>query len=295
MLPIKLTQYLLCTVSMVLTALFALSFAPLAEQDGLFGWLHPVLMVLTGISIDLGKYVFWHARSQHLAFLLLSCMLVIFSWAASVAFFVTQERAGIERSREETAVYHAHNSRVETLRELVVEKRQLAQKRLESKYHEQWDKSEQLLREIATIERELTDLLLAADSVGLEAAVRSRSTSAFFSALSAMSGIPASIVYVVGYAVLAMMIEVCSLGLVSLSAVETKQRRDPVRQEKTGSGDVSRETLLRRDILNGNVAPVTRNLIKTYRMQHTAVKRILEELLKEGYLRKQNRMYVLNR
>lgn len=93
-------KVLLCAVSMILTALFALSFSGLqviqsdaglsgaqatASVNG-FELLSAGLMIAVGIAIDSSKYLFW-SRAHHPGFIALSLGLVIFSWLASLAFF----------------------------------------------------------------------------------------------------------------------------------------------------------------------------------------------------------------
>lgn len=293
---VRVTQYLLCSVSMVLTGLFAVSFSSPGEPLGPRATFGPGLMVLIGLGIDLSKYVFWRSRSAHIAFFTLSLLLVMFSWAASVAFFVTQEAQGIEKVRTESASYHAHRIAIDSLGQEIAAKQVLVDKRLGSRYHDQWDKGEALSREIAVLNAKLAWLVNDSTSVGREEARRKASTSAFFLRLASALHIDADVIAVITYSMLALLIEVSALGMISLSS--TCYTEVPVTKNGNtrpcGSDISSQEARLRHAILAGNTPPIARQIIRDYRMRHATVKKILKDLFDEGRLRKQNNIYVLN-
>lgn len=59
-------KFLTCAVSLMLTALFALTFSGLSLDAAplwtLSEWLTAVLLILVGVCIDGGKYLFWAVR-----------------------------------------------------------------------------------------------------------------------------------------------------------------------------------------------------------------------------------------
>ena len=98
----------------------------------------------------------------------------------------------------------------------ITEKRKLLKKRLSSSYHSQWDKGQVILEDINRLTSELNQRIEMLDSVGLDSAQLQISTSALFSAISSALSISFSSVRSIAYGVLALIIEVCALGIMSL-------------------------------------------------------------------------------
>ncbi len=305
---IQITRYLLCFVSMLLTGLFALSFSstvPLASELPIVekNYMAPLLLVAVGMAIDLSKYLFWQYRDKANLFLLISLLLVLFSWAASLAFFLTQEQSNIKATQRQTPAYQAHQIEADRLRQAIAEKRLLLRKRLQSQYHAQWEKADDTMEAINTLEKELTVLLRKNSTVGLTAARQQLSTSAFFISIAGLSGFSSATVAVIAYGALALLIELCALGTISLAQVvkashhkihenvsaKTKQSK-PVNKKTTLSGSLQskinqKKARLRQAIINGTVVPAIRKIKRSgYGLSEANIRQVLQELKSEGRL-----------
>lgn len=300
------TQYVLCGVSMVLTCAFALSFASETNLVWPASMLPLSLMVLIGLGIDLSKYLFWRWRAQHRGFLALSLVLLAFSWSASMAFFITQEKHSINDARQKTTAYQSHIKAIDDLQSTLVIKQNLVRKRLSSQYHEQWDKGEALAQEVDGLSRRIAQLRQESEGVGITEAQAQVATSVFFQSLSVITGLSAVAIAAVSYAILALILELSALGMIALSANQGTRSDDQLitiqndsqekeSQEEALEGDCfsSKQQQLRQDILDGLTVPTIRKITRSYSMQYNAVKPVLEQLLKEGRLIKVGKVYTL--
>lgn len=307
------TRYLLCLVSMLLTGLFALSFSSTAHLSVPFTivgneFLAPVFMVVVGMGIDLSKYLFWYYRHEAVLFLVISLLLVFFSWAASVAFFLSQEQGNLALIQKDTRAYQAHQAKIHRLQQTIAEKRLLVGKRLDSRYHTQWDKAADLMQEISWLEKQLAPLIPRSDTVGVTEAQQQLSTSAFFAGLAKLLDSSITVVATTTYGVLALLIELCALGSISLAqlvsktssarvfphnayqgtpAIENKQtnRKDRESSATTRPIKPEKKARLRADILNGTVAPIIRQIKRSgYGLSEENIRKILQELKAQGVL-----------
>lgn len=291
-LSIKSTQYLLCGISMMLTGLFALSFAPAFSISTSVHYLPHVLMVLVGIGVDLSKFLFWQARKQHVAFNIMAISLVVFSCAASVAFFLGQERASVEKVRATTAIFKAHQEDIALLSREIQSKQNLLEKRLSSQFHNQWDKGAVLAMELSDLRDELTAKIRQSQDMGRDEARQTVSTSAFFSNIAEISGASLQLVMTLSYGVLALLIEICALGMMAISSSSERRGQLPP-QDVPGVIPDTIAQRIKRDILQGVTPPVARRLITTYRIRHALARDILVDLADKGNLRRQGKSYVL--
>lgn len=209
---------------MLLTALFALNIGSIHSSSTLSGFSieHYVglfLLIAIGLCIDISKYLFWFYRKKHGLFLLLSIVLVCFSWAASVAFFAAKEKDNIRVHQTETSQYTANKIAIISLELAIAEKRKLLEKRLSSSYHNQWDKGEKLLEEINHLNNQLKEQIAFSDRIGIEEAQSQLSTSALFTMLSSLSSLSFTSVTHIIYGLLSLIIEVCALGVMSLAQI----------------------------------------------------------------------------
>ncbi len=200
-----LTKYLLCGVSLALTALFALSFTSSISMEAGIKYLPQLLMVSIGVGIDLSKYLFWHFREKHYAYYALSFVLVFFSCMASIAFFVTQEQQQIRKAVQSTPAFTAQAASIALLEKEILAKQKLLDARLASRYHEQWDKGESLAGELAALRLELGQLINTGNDIGVDQARQQISTAAFFVGVSKILGVSFESTVTVGYALLALL------------------------------------------------------------------------------------------
>ena len=290
---------------MLLTALFAVNIAAVDFSALLLSieqTTNVALLVAVGLCIDVSKYLFWHYRKEHGLFLLLSIVLVGFSWAASVAFFTSQESDTILVKQTQTSDYIAHNVAIAALESQIAEKRKLLAKRLSSSYHSQWDQGQLLLEEINDLNKQLKEQIRLMDTVGIDDAQRQLSTAALFSTLSSLLSLSFSTVSNSAYAVLAFIIEACSLGVMSLvqrvsnPSGTAKQKVTPssqVHQKRNRRKSMKRNAKIKRDIVSGSVQPHISKIIKNYSIGYKEAKKVMENLEEEGKLKRSGRLYHL--
>lgn len=208
-------KIILCAVSMLLTTLFAMSFAKSSTLPflalGSVDQLSIVIMVLVGLSLDMCKYLFWSDSSLKF----LSVTLLVFSWIASVAFFISNENGMLEVKRVMSFEYEAYQEEVDSLRKEIKRKITMVEKRFSSKFHEQWDMGESMSSEIDVASRKLKTLLKKEPYIGRIKAQNDSSTYGFFKSISSMVGGSPETVRTFFYGILALLIEVCSLGMIT--------------------------------------------------------------------------------
>jgi hypothetical protein len=257
-----------------------------------------------GLCIDVSKYLFWFYRKKHWLFLLLSVVLVVFSWAASVAFFVSKEEHNIKHYQIESSQHTANKVTISLLELEISEKKKLLDKRLSSSYHSQWDKGEEILKEINKLSNELNQRIEMSDTVGLESAQLKLSTSALFSAISSALSMSFSSVTNIAYGVLALIIEVCALGIMSLKQVASDSSKDNNESQYVACQDVVIEdrcnakknkiNRIREDLLTERAKPLISKIIKDYSISHAEARAIMKSLESEGKIMiKRNRYYLL--
>jgi len=210
----------LCFVSMILTACFALSFGsvPSPEEGELYKITSILLLITIGVVLDLSKYIFWNASSKGKSayFVSISIVLMIFSWIASVAFFVSTEDKKVSDFRKQSSEYLAYEQEIKSIKLAIDQKTLQSIKRLDSKFHEQWDKSENLTKNIDQLTSKLNNLILNEPNVGLDQAKSSMASIAFFDSISKITNLDSVSVRNLFYGLLALLIEVCALGLLTL-------------------------------------------------------------------------------
>ncbi len=310
----------LCMTSMVLTANFAVSFSNQNSKEVELLQFGTGLMVTIGVALDLSKYVFWGAQIDRWGSTLkcLAVVLTLFSWLASVAFFVVSEQQKVNHYRLSTAEYKGYLAQLDALERDIQSKREMATKRLGSRYHDQWDMSQTLVDEVQALQNRKVALLLTEPTVGISQANANVASTALFVSMSETFSIDPTTVRNSCYAGLALLIELCALGLISvcgsLTPTSGEERyvrgvgasTDDVydnefisttgnsdREEKFNEGLVAladkisgdKEHRLVRDLLTGEIQP-TFNKIKSanYGISHGRIRELLQELKNEGCL-----------
>lgn len=314
---IRFTQALICGLSMVLTGLFALSFT---EDIPPLSWQHTAqaaILVAMGIGLDLSKYIFWYYKHRHFAFLTLSGCLMAFSCLASMAFFVTHEHRAVTSAQQASPAYLAHQALIARTEKEMQYKERLAEQRLDSRYHSQWDKSEALLEDIQSLTRQHHELLMTLDQQGLQSARADIASSAFFLRLADALRVHYDTTAITAFACLAIFIELCALGLISIPRTAASphtaaghERHEPPQAspqcsehkvkpreapEKTTGLEAAAPHVaaIKKDIMERRTRPIVRDIMKRYTLRHKDVKSLLEALEESGIIRKAGRIYVL--
>ena len=316
-----LTKYLLCGVSLALTALFALSFTSSISMEAGIKYLPQLLMVSIGVGIDLSKYLFWHFREKHYAYYALSFVLVLFSCMASIAFFVTQEQQQIRKAVQSTPAFTAQAASIALLEKEILAKQKLLDARLASRYHEQWDKGERLSGELAGLRQELGQLINTSNDIGVDQARQQISTATFFVSVSKILGVSFESTVTVGYASLALLIELSALGVIALSGIRYAPRKGKKRlqQPESSKGADSKTTIsqsqkapskkarikaekhaqliekITAHIVKGKTKPVIRKLIEKYGIQYQQARNILNQLLDRNLIQNAGQSYELKK
>lgn len=302
---------ILCLISMVLTGCFALNFSSINDNssNSAFIILSPFLLIAVGITLDLSKYVFWatHNKNSHEGYKLLAVILMLFSWMASVAFFISSENEKINEYRKQTAEYLSYQSKLMYLDRTIEIKTDLLNKRLNSRFHEQWDKSETITQEIQDLQANRVNLIANEQSMGISEAYSNLVSMAFFNAIAEMLNLDRHTVRNVFYALLAFLIEVCALGLIGVCRLQQNKRTSnqppsPITRDTSPrlptadehnillqneeANENEEETRLMNDIKNGLVPPVF-NQIKAlnYALSQKNIKHILQTLKNTGVLK----------
>lgn len=304
------TQTLLCLVSMVLTGLFALSisggsFDSLTKVNEVGGTiLLSVLFLVIGFCIDLGKYLFWSQRHHGICFLVISLMLMIFSWLASCAFLISAESEVIKRQQIESSEYKAALLQIESINQEIAYQEQLLKKRLSSSYHKQWAEGEKNVRAIAELRAGRVALADVLSGVGKEVAMQQVPVTALFSYASQFFSINENIARFLGFGLLSMLLEVSTLGMISLVQLYKKRENDRYRPTSEndnasvsvlcdeGSIVIAQQSVIRLicDILSGKSPPVFRKIRELkYGLDVSAIRHVLQSLYAVGFLKEGKR------
>jgi hypothetical protein len=292
------TQYSLCFLSMLLTGLFCVEVAHSASEFHSVRVLSIVGLLVVGVGFDLSKYIFWHFHSRSTWYLINCLVLVIFSWSASVAFFVSNQQASLESSRIESVSYQALKVEIDSIRAQIRQKTAVLENRLNSEFHEQWDKAEALTDSIQDLENVLYERVKAMDHVGYTVTNINDSDKAtsLFRYLSSSLGASFNAVTLFAYGVLAFLIESCSLGVISLSnTIKHQSKLSTVRPKKVKprAQEISEKLrpieqkmlILREAIIAGEADPVIRRIRKSnYHLSEKNIRKVLAEMKGEGLL-----------
>ncbi len=221
----------LCFVSIVLTACFALSFGSGGEgisESTTINKIYPVILITIGVVLDLSKYIFWSARDVKgkVNYTGLAVVLMAFSWMASVAFFITNEEKNVTTHRKETAEYTAYLSELKSIDSVINQKSMQSEKRLDSRFHDQWDKSEELTDSIEELYKRRMALIASESGIGLSEAQEIMVSMAFFQSISKITSVEPRSVRNSFYGALALLIELCAFGLIALCKIEDDDRKN---------------------------------------------------------------------
>ena len=294
----KFTQYIFCIISMMLTSLFALSLSGITESDyqQSNNILSPVFLAIifigVGSSIDIGKYLFWLKKSQSIFFLILSLMLMFFSWLASCAFLLSSELSLLDNAKYQTAEYVEAQQEVENLIDQIAKQEILLSNRLNSAYHSEWQKSEVTAKELAALKATLAEKRVALSSFNTELAFSEVATTRFFYSLGGVFDSSPELFRLVSYGLLSFLLEISTLGMISLvkSLGEGIDQDDQAAMlqgdkeiyESKEQRDIA--VTLINDILNGRTAPTIRKIKLTYKLDFRIIQDVMRNLYKVGIL-----------
>ncbi len=300
----QVTQSIFCLVSMILTGLFALSLSGvslnvLSEPDGVNKTVFlAVLFVLIGCCIDIGKYLFWTQRQHSIYFVVLSLTLMTFSWLASCAFFMSSEASLLQEAQTNTGEYVALQHQIESLAQEVSHHERLLDNRLNSTHHKQWEAGEGDANAIAKLRVSLNVLIERLPSTGRDNAAEQVPTAQFFKQVGEVLNVSVDTARIIGYGILSLLLEVSTLGMISLVQVFRVDGKEGGRANSDAKGTfihnsdqlnlTAQQAVIQLicDILSGAVPPVFRKIrVENYGVDHSAVQQVLKNLHAIGVLK----------
>ena len=240
----------------------------------------------------------WSHRQRSHYYGILSLVLMVFSWLASCAFFVSSEHNLIRESQIRSDQYIALQQRIDSIKQEITLHERLLEKRLNSSYHSHWNEGEAIVGKIAILKVKLTELTESSSDVGLEAALQQVPTTRLFNEISQVLNISSELIRAVGYGLLSLLLEISTLGMISLvhtfkldSAVDHRCLDIAGDEQETSDREnqdvVTRcvKARLANDILKGNVPPVLRRIrAADYGLDIDVIRQVLKGLYDAGVL-----------
>ena len=302
---VQVTQTVFCLVSMILTSLFALSLSGVASSDVVIGnglsknLLAAGLFILIGCCIDFGKYLFWSERHRSYYYGAMALVLTGFSLLASCAFFLSAEFVAINNSRLESTEYRVLQERTDAIRQEINHHERLLEKRLNSEFHRQWVEGEKNAERIRELKGSLIRLMELSSSAGKDTAMNEVPITRFFAVLGQIFGVSTEAVRNFGYGLLALLLEVITLGAISLAnsmqhdvLVADKESDDSTESESTIDDSEQRRKMvnLSNDIVQGRTQPVIRKIkAAQYELDIDEIRQVLMNLYMAGLIEKDAR------
>lgn len=281
-------KFILCTASALFTALFAAGFAGYKVGQPLTAAaLSAVaLPVAVGLAMDISKFKFWPMAAR---FKVLSIVLLLFSWAASVAFFVGQSDAAIAEARLETAAYKAHAARVAMLEKRLALLGQAAEQNSHSEYWQRLDKAEEQGEQLSALSDQLAATVREGADEGKQEALAALPSAAFFAGIGKALGLPFAVVRGLFYALLALLIEVCALACIAATAgaCVSESPADDTQESLPRTADTQEPeevAQMRGLILAGHVNPTHAALRAAGFGSYDQRKAVIDELVESGAL-----------
>ena len=302
---IQITKIIFCLVSMILTSLFALSLSAVSSSDFMNGnglsknLLAAGLFILIGCCIDFGKYLFWSERKRSYCYGVMALILTGFSLLASCAFFLSAEFVAINNSRLESMEYRVLQERADAIRQEINHHERLLEKRLNSEFHRQWVEGEKNAERIRELKGSLVRLMELSSNAGKNTALNEVPITRFFAVLGRIFGVSIETVRNFGYGLLALLLEVITLGAISLEnsmrrdvLCANKETDDAIKPEASVDDSEQREKIvnLSNDIIRGQIQPVIRKIkAAQYELDMDAIRQVLMHLYLAGLIDKDAR------
>ena len=279
---------------MILTGLFALSIAGFSMSELSFAesvsredayllryqWLTAVLLLVTGIAIDLSKFVFW-ASERGIFYSVISLLLMAFSLSASTSFFITSELDAIRVLEKESPRYQTVELQLHTITNEINANNQLVEKRLSSAYHKQWELAEQTVEKNKQLSALLGELNLKQKELGESYAREANEVTRFFISIARLIDVEENHVRLIFYGVLAFLLEICALASLRITGVNSTKTNS----SHSRIGRELRMKQLKCDIREGKTIPKVRQIKELdYSLGSVAIKEVLDQLFTEGVL-----------
>jgi len=303
---IYLIQMALCLISMTLTGLFALSIAGFSifNVNDTVGtvyegdvYLFAVIFVLIGLCIDLSKYIFWAESEGSYYLRSISVFLMLFSWFASVAFFISAEQHSSYKAIRQSNEYQVLVSRKLALQEQLKMNENILDKRLSSEYHKQWKLAEGNLSTIKEIQEKMVRLDLSMEDVLAHKNISQDAEIDFFKRTANTFHIAENTIRWGAFALLAFLLEVCTLASISLAVnhrnkMSENYNRKGINKMLTEypAADLQKVSYLIDDIRTGKIEPVVRKIRSSqYGLGVILINRLLKDLLDLGMIERDKR------
>jgi len=274
------TKYTLCAASALFTALFAAGFAGYKPGTPLTAaaLLPLALPVAVGLAIDACKFKFW---PKGLPYKVLSLVLLLFSWGASVAFFIGQSEQAIAEARTHTAAYAAHAARVGALQQRIELLQQQAAQNAKSVHWARIDKATEQSEKAGELGETLAETVRNGAAVGRNEALATLPSAAFFAATGGALGLDFATVRGLFYGLLALLIEVCALAAIAATQPATTEQAEP---EPEAEAEAEAVTQMRAMILAGHVSPTHAALRAAGFGNNEQRQQVIGELVEAGAL-----------
>ena len=169
--------------------------------------------------------------------------------------------------------------------------------RLNSTYHKQWEAGEGDANTIAKLRVSLNVLIERLPSTGRENAAEQVPTAQFFKQVGEVLNVSVDTARIIGYGILSLLLEVSTLGMISLVQVFRADLKEGGRANSDGKGAfihnsdqlnlAAQQAVIQLicDILSGEVPPVFRKLrAAEYGVDHSVIQQVLKNLHAIGLL-----------
>jgi DNA-binding GntR family transcriptional regulator len=229
----------------------------------------------------------------------MALVLTGFSLLASCAFFLSAEFVAINNSRLESTEYRVLQERTDAIRQEINHHERLLEKRLNSEFHRQWVEGEKNAERIRELKGSLIRLMELSSSAGKDTAMNEVPITRFFAVLGQIFGVSTEAVRNFGYGLLALLLEVITLGAISLAnsmqydvLAADKESDDSTSSESTidDSEQRCRVVNLSNDIIRGQIQPVIRKIkAAQYELDIDEIRQVLMNLYLAGLIEKDAR------
>ena len=290
---------------MVLTGMFSLSLSGFYFSDAVVdgglnkSLLSACLFILIGVCIDFGKYLFWSERKRSYLYGVIALVLTGFSLLASCAFFLSSEFIEINKSRLVSMEYKAFQEKVDAVKQEINYHERLLEKRLNSEYHQQWVEGEKNAERIRELKGSLIKSMELSVDVGRDVAIQTVPITRFFTVLGRVFDVSTELVRNIFYGLLALLLEVITLGAISLAnsvwrderIVNTGTDNDTIIETTMDDPEARKKmACLADDIIQGRAQPVIRKIkAASYALNIDQIRQVLMNLYLAGVIEKDSR------
>lgn len=229
----------------------------------------------------------------------MAIVLTGFSLLASCAFFLSAEFVAINNSQLESTEYRVLQERADAIRQEINHHERLLEKRLNSEFHRQWVEGEKNAERIRELKGSLIRLMELSSNAGKNTAMNEVPITRFFTVLGRIFGVSTEAVRNLGYGLLALLLEVITLGAISLAnsmqhdvLAADEESDDSTSSESTTDDFEQRRRMvnLSNDIIRGQIQPVIRKIkAAQYELDIDEIRQVLMNLYLAGLIDKDAR------